>query len=378
MRIVHYIPSVDESSGGVGAYMQLLAKELGRLCELHIITHPSDNERRIENCIIHYLPYKWVPWNNCKRQFLALLDGLRPDVFHTNCCWMPLSAFTASWAKKAGLKVVYTPHGMLEPYSFTRSYWTKKLPATLLFQRHGLAVSDIIHATAESERDNLLSLGWNRSVTVIPNCVDVGAIRCKYDDSPERAVLTHHKNILFLSRVHPKKGIDVLFQALAMMRDRLHGNTVTIAGDGEPTYVNSLKNLASRYEIDHIVKFIGPVYGDKKWKLYAEADLFVLPSYSENFGIVVAEALASGVPVITTKGTPWQELETRNCGWWVNATPDDLADAIRDFLQKTDAELVEMGLNGRRLVEEKYDSRAAARQFVDLYQQLSVNGQALL
>lgn len=351
--------------------MQLLSRDLGKLCELHVITHKGENERTLENCAVHYLPYKWLPWNNCKKQFLALLNVIRPDVFHTNSCWMPLSALMAIWAKKAGYKTVYTPHGMLEPYSIARFYWRKKLPAILLFQRRGVAVSDIVHATAESERYNLLELGWNPNVTVIPNCVSVREIHLKHNELQDSTNLKRNKNILFLSRVHPKKGIEILLEVISKLRNQLENHTVTIAGDGNPAYVNSLKDLASRYGIDHIVRFIGPVYGDAKWQLYAEADLFVLPSYSENFGIVVAEALASGVPVITTKGTPWQELETRNCGWWVNATPDDLAKAIRDFLKKTDADLVEMGLNGRQLVEEKYDSKAVARQFIHLYKHLS-------
>ena len=92
MKILHYIPSIDEASGGVGAYMQLLTRDLGKLCELHVVTHKSDNERTLENCFVHYIDYKWKPWDNCKQEFMALLREIHPDVFHTNCCWMPVSA----------------------------------------------------------------------------------------------------------------------------------------------------------------------------------------------------------------------------------------------------------------------------------------------
>lgn len=84
MRILHYIPSIDESSGGVGAYMQLLARDLGKLCELHIVTHNEDNERKLENCTIHYIPNKWLPWNNCKKEFLQILNAperLSPNAY---------------------------------------------------------------------------------------------------------------------------------------------------------------------------------------------------------------------------------------------------------------------------------------------------------
>lgn len=161
MKKLHYIPSNSESSGGVGVYMQLITRDLGKLCDLHVVTHKSENERTLENCTIHYVPYKWKPWSNCKKEFLSLLNKINPDVFHTNCCWMPVSALTAMWAKDAGYKVVYTPHGMLEPYAIKRHYWTKKLPAILLFQKKGVQTADLIHATAETEKENILKLGWN-------------------------------------------------------------------------------------------------------------------------------------------------------------------------------------------------------------------------
>lgn len=297
MKILHYIPSIDESSGGVGAYMQLLSRDLGKLCELHIVTHKSSKMLEMENCTIHFIKYKWLPWNNCKKEFVTLLNEIHPDVFHSNCCWMPVSALTAIWAKELGYKVVYSPHGMLEPWIMKRHYWTKKIPAILLFQKRGIACADIIHATAESEKKNLLKLGWNKKFEVIGNCVQVDKIEMK--TSWERK-----KNILFLSRIHPKKGINFLIEAVAALREDLKDYTILIAGPGEESYVNELKGISKRLKVDHCFKFLGSVFGNAKYKLYRDADLFVLPTHSENFGIVVAEALASGTPVITTKGAP--------------------------------------------------------------------------
>ena len=163
MRILHYIPSIDESSGGVGAYMQLLSRDLGKLCELHVVTHRSEKMLALENCQLHFIPLNNNPFSNkSKVEFLQLLETIQPGVFHTNCCWMPQSARTAMWAKYEGYKVVYTPHGMLEPWIMKRHYWTKKVPAMLLFQKKGIQIADMIHATAESEKDNLLALGGIR------------------------------------------------------------------------------------------------------------------------------------------------------------------------------------------------------------------------
>lgn len=363
MKILHYIPSIDESSGGVGAYMQLLARDLGALCELHVVTHRSGNERLLENCHIHYIDYKWKPWDNCKKEFCRLLDALRPDVFHTNSCWTPISALSAMWAHDAGYMVVYTPHGMLEPYSIARHYWTKKLPVILLFQRKGIKVCDLIHSTAKTERDNLLRLGWNDRIYVIPNCVQI-------DDIEIKQTWKRNKKILFLSRVHPKKGVNFMIEAIAKLKDDFAGYTITIAGPGDEAYIQELKALAKRHGVAEMCDFIGPVYDKDKWSLYREADLFVLPTWSENFGIVVLEALACGTPVITTVGTPWAELNNKKCGWCTEIGTDPTKEAFVKFLACSERELERMGKNGRQLVEQKYTSKAVAGQFVNMYKKL--------
>lgn len=363
MKILHYIPSIDEISGGVGAYMQLFTRDLGRQCELHVVTHRSDNERMLENCTVHYIDYKWKPWNNCKREFLTLLNEIHPDVFHTNSCWMPVSALTAMWAKDAGYKVVYTPHGMLEPYSIRRHYWTKKLPAILLFQKKGLQVCDLIHATADTEKENLLKLGWNKKVVVVANCVQI-------DDIEIKSSWRRNKKVLFLSRVHPKKGINFLIEAVGRLKTEFAGYTFTIVGPGEASYVQELKDVARKNGVADLFDFVGPVYAQDKWPLYREADLFVLPTWSENFAIVVPEALASGTPVITTYGTPWAELNDVQCGWCTEIGTGPTMEALMKFLSCSEQELERMGRNGRKLVEEKYTSEAIAAQFVTMYESL--------
>ena len=365
MRILHYIPSIDESSGGVGAYMQLLTRDLGKLCELHVVTHRSERMLDLDNCELHFIPLRNNPFSlKAKWEFLEVLNKVQPDVFHTNCCWMPQSARTAMWAKHAGYKVVYTPHGMLEPWIMKRHYWTRKVPAMLLFQKRGIQIADMVHATAESEKNNLLVLGWNKNIAVIPNCVRINEIALKRSWERKR-------NILFLSRVHVKKGIIFLIEAASQLREELKGYTITIAGPGEDSYVNELKQMASRLGVADMFRFIGPVFGEGKWKLYQEADLFVLPTHSENFGIVVAEALASGTPVITTTGTPWQELNTHYCGWWIPVGTEPLREALKKFLKTGDEELKAMGIRGRNLIRQEYSSDNVAEQFIKLYEELT-------
>lgn len=364
MKIIHYIPSIDRTSGGTTTYLQLLAKELGRLTELHIVSHESGNSVELENCQVHYIA-PLIRFHEMKREWKCLLDKIRPDIVHVNCCWMPQCALTQKWAQQAGYKVVLTPHGMLEPWIMKRHYWTKKVPALLLYQKSAVKNADYLHATAKSEKENLLKLGYNSRVAVISNGIDVESIALKQN-------WERNKQILFLSRIHVKKGIEFLLKAVAALRKEMNGYTVRIVGEGEQTYINQLKEKAKERGVDSMIDFCGGVYGEQKWKMFREADVFVLPTYSENFGIVVAEALASGTPVITTKGTPWQELETYHCGWWTEIGTQPLVDALNGFLSLDEQELETMGRNGRRLVEEKYSANGMAKAMMNLYTKLSV------
>ena len=362
MIVLHYIPSIDRVAGGTSFYMQSVAAELGRMAEVHIVTHPSPEPLEMARAEVHYIA-TFMRCGHVRRQFISLLSKLRPDVVHVNGCWYPGCALVQRWAQKMGCKVALTPHGMLEPWIVGRHYLTRKLPALWLYQRQAVRRADCLHATAESERRNLLALGYNRRVEVIPNGVDVGRIGIKAD-------WRRRKQILFLSRVHPKKGVELLIDAVAELREALDGYRVVIAGEGEASYVEQLKGRVRKAGVTSLVEFRGGVYGGAKWELYRQSDVFVLPTYSENFGIAVAEALACGTPVITTTGTPWHELAECGCGWWVEAGCRPLAGALADFLSLEDRQLESMGRRGRQLVEERYSSRRMAESLVDFYAKL--------
>ncbi|WP_270531226.1 glycosyltransferase [Phocaeicola plebeius] len=360
MKVIHFIPSIDRTSGGVGAYMQLLSKELGKLCELHIVTSKSENPLPVENATLHYIPCNITAYFKMKKEWISLLNTIHPDIVHVNCCWLPCSAFTQKWAQQLGFKVILSPHGMLEPWIISRNYWTKKLPALLLYQKSAVVNADHIHATARSEKENLLKLGYNNKIEIVANGIDVDSIVMK--DNWERK-----KKILFLSRIHVKKGIEFLLEATALLKEQLTDYTINIAGEGDYDYIVSLKNRAQELGIEKMVNFCGGVYGEMKWKLFRDADVFILPTYSENFGIVVGEALACGTPVITTKGTPWEELNTEHCGWWTEIGTDATFNALKDFLSLSKDELMNMGNNGRKLIKNKYSAPIIAQNMFLLY-----------
>ena len=364
MKIIHYIPSIDRMAGGISTYMQVLAKPLGTMAEVHIMTHASENPLPMENCKVHDIP-RYRPFSGVwKKAVVDLLDSVRPDIVHVNCCWTPDCAMIQRLAQKRGYKVVLTPHGMLEPWIIKRHYWTRKVPALWLYQKAAVQRADCVQATAESERDNLLKLGYNSNIKVVRLGIDAESIEMKRSWKKSR-------QILFLSRVHVKKGINFLIEAADVLRNELQGYKILVAGEGDADYVEAMKRMICDRGLQDIVQLIGGVYGDEKWRLFQTSDFFVLPTHSENFGLAIAESLASGTPVITTVGTPWNDLNDTNSGAWIEIGTQPLTDTLRKFLALSDEELETMGRNGRKLIETKYSAHVMAEQMMEVYKENS-------
>ena len=363
MKIIHYIPSIDRTWGGTSTYMQVLAKPLGELADVHILTHASENPLPMENCKVHDIP-RFRPFSGTWKKMVAgLLGSIKPDVVHINCCWTPDCAMIQRLAQKHGYKVVLTPHGMLEPWIIQRHYWTRKVPALWLYQRAAIQKADYIQATAESERDNLLKLGYNSNIKVVRLGIDADGIEMKKSWKKTR-------QILFLSRVHIKKGINFLIEAAAELRSELQGYKILVAGEGDADYVAEMKRMIADNGLQDIVQLIGGVYGDEKWRLFQTSDFFVLPTHSENFGLAIAESLASGTPVITTVGTPWNDLNSSHAGAWIEIGSQPLVETLRRFLSLSDEELETMGRNGRKLIENKYSAKVMAEEMMGVYRSL--------
>lgn len=363
MKIIHYIPSIDRTWGGTSTYMQVLGKELGKLAEVHIITHASENPLPIDNCKIHYVSGYNPLKGSFKIEVNKLFDVLKPDLVHVNCCWMPACSLVQKMAQKRNIKVVLTPHGMLEPWIIKRHYWTRKVPALLLYQRAAIKNADCLQATAESEKQNLLKLGYNSNIKIVKLGIDAESIAMKTSWKKT-------KQLLFLSRVHVKKGINYLIEAADILRDDLQGYKILVAGEGDADYVASLKQLIMDKGLQDIIQLIGGVYGDKKWELFQTSDFFVLPTNSENFGLAIAESLASGTPVITTVGTPWNDLNSSNAGAWIEIGTQPLVETLRRFLSLSDEELETMGKNGRKLIETKYSAKVMAEEMMEVYKSM--------
>ena len=252
---------------------------------------------------------------------------------------------------------------MLEPWSLSQSKYKKKL-ALFFFQKKDLQNASCIHATAPMEVESIRALGFKNPVAMIPNGINISEFPLHMPEKSKKP-----RKILFLSRIHVKKGIENLINAWKLLNSSFKESwVVEIVGNGDENYIQSLKELIIKEGLSSEILIKSPVFGVEKIKLFREASLFVLPTFSENFGIVIAESLASYTPVITTKGTPWEDLEKNNCGWWIGVGVEPLKKALEQAIGSSDKTLMKMGVNGRKLIEDKYSMASVAQQMLQLYQ----------
>ncbi|GAG43150.1 unnamed protein product, partial [marine sediment metagenome] len=205
--------------------------------------------------------------------------------------------------------------GMLEPWAIRHKRWKKRL-AWWLYQRRDLMRAACLHATAPSEAHNIRALGLGVPICMIPNGVDLPEIDPmagggRYEGPGHEG----HKVALFLGRIHPKKGLPMLIEAWARIRPP--NWVLWIAGPDESDHQTELAQRVVAASLSQVVLFLGPLDDPKKRSALLNANLLILPTHSENFGMVIAESLAHGLPVLTTTGAPWSMLPERGCGWWV-------------------------------------------------------------
>ena len=365
MKITHVITSISRKSGGTSTFLKDLLNALPEVVANTLVCYYAKDALHVNQKIsIKTIPLEKKSFSAYSKEFKNVFDTIDTEVFHGNGLWdFPIHSM-AAYARKKKRPYIISPHGMLEPWSLTQSKLKKKI-ALKLYQQKDLRLASCIHATAPSESENIRALGYKNPIAIIPN-----GINLKEFPLYAKQIATKRK-VLFLSRIHAKKGIELLVKAWQELDTVITKDWgVEIVGNGDKQYIKSLNTLINSLKLENTITISEPVFGDAKLQKYQSASLFVLPTYSENFGIVVAEALASKVPVITTKGTPWKELNAHHCGAWIEIGKDPLKAALQMMLSKSQEELTEMGDNGRKLIEDKYSMVAVAKQMFELYEWL--------
>jgi glycosyltransferase involved in cell wall biosynthesis len=283
----------------------------------------------------------------------------RPTLIHSHGLWTFTNHAGAVLARRRKLPLIISAHGMLREWALNHKRLKKRL-AWWLYQGRDLQSARVLHATSSIEAEEIRRLDLNIPIALIPHGVEIPPAGERLEHPPGV------RTALFLSRIHPVKGLLNLVEAWSRVRPA--GWRVVVAGPNENGHEREVKDAVRNKGLDHAFTFVGPQEGPAKWHLFRQADIFVLPTFTENFGMVIAEALGAEIPVITTKGAPWSKLVSSGCGWWVDVGVEPLTAALTEALSLSDEARREMGRRGRRLVEMEYTWTIAANKMRMVYQ----------
>ena len=368
MKILSFVSSLDLSSGGPSRSVPMLVKGLAELgVDITLMTIRS------ENMNIHALEgttakLKVLEPSFSRKEIAKYLADERFELIQIQSMWdLPYHKVMVE-ARKQNIPYIVTPRGMLEPWSLSQKKWKKKL-AWWLYQRNDVQKSACVFTTAKMEAEHVSELGITTCKAVIPNGIETDAYPCKSSIDGVK------KQVLFLSRVHVKKGIELLFEAWKRIHSDYADWQLLVIGNGEAEYIHSLKNRVKNLGLKDSIKILPPVFGEAKIKVYQESALFCLPSFSENFGMVIAEAMSCGTPVITTTNCPWNILNKTNTGWCIDLSVDNLEHALREGMGMDANALYDMGQKASKLIYDNFDYRSVTRKTLCLYEWLLGGGE---
>lgn len=350
MRILHTVASLHSDSGGPARSVPGLAKATAKSG----VSVSLWSEQ---------IPEGYQPPEGVELHHGSLDDAMKQsgsiDLVHDHGLWLPVNHRIAGLTKNLDIPRMTSPRGMLEPWALNHRKWKKKI-AWALYQKRDLQNAAALHATAESEARQFRALGLKQPSYVVANGVDIPAFP---DLQP--AIVEGEKTCLFLSRIHPKKGLPMLVEAWASVRPE--GWKMLVVGPDERGHRDEILALTKAAGLEGCWEFSDPLEGDAKWLAIRSASLFVLPTFSENFGIVVAESLAACVPVITTTGAPWHGLLENRCGWWIEPDVEQLSRSLAEATSMDAGELKKMGARGREWVEKDFAWQAIGEQMSQAY-----------
>lgn len=360
-KIYQTIPSIhDEAKGPSYSVQRLNASINDSLFQSEIVTLDGTNMTRdgVISFNSGFGPSKLGRSPTMYRWLKNQAASKRVDLIHNHSLWMMPNVYPGWVSKRYDVPLINSPRGTFAAQALSRGSYVKKLFWPLL-QRPSLESTACFHATAESEYQDIRAMGFQQPVAVIPNGIDIPNL-------PPKKSGKDIKTLLFLGRIHPIKGLDMLLKSWQAVQFKYPSWHLKVVGSDNYGYLSTLKELSSSLKLERI-EFGAPVYGNDKWQEYYNADLYILPTYSENFGVSIAEAFASSTPVITTKGAPWEVINEYQAGWWVDVSISDLVKALDEALSLPHEDLLLMGQRGKLMVQDKFDWHRVGKQMRELY-----------
>ncbi|MBT9314580.1 glycosyltransferase [Leptothoe spongobia] len=384
MKVLHVIPSVSPSLGGPTHVVLNLVKALiTKGIDAEIVTTNDDRDDVLDVPTRQRVIHKGVPvwflprFSPPLKEFIfspALFQWLWKnapdyDVIHSHYLFSFAPTCAGITARQNDVPYIVRPLGQLSPWALKQSQ-TKKRIYSFLFEEHNLRSAAAIHCTSTGEVEDVKKIGIQTSTATIPLGVDVPAV---IPDATRQLYQVYEIpngrfTLLFLSRIHYKKRPELLLQVVHQLVYRGKDIHLLLAGTGEKDYIGKLKDLVSSLNLNGRVTFTGFVQGRDKDLLLQGVNAFVLPSFSENFGVAVAEALVSGLPVITTPGVQISpEIASAKAGLIVEGEEDYLSQAIEKLM--SDPELQkEFSKNGKKLAQQRYSWDVIAEQLINVYE----------
>lgn len=369
MKILQTIAGFGAHSGGTSTCTYDLLSAMHRIgCNVDLMTLDSTDLMGKGEQWIKALSDDGMSPYGYSRNMNRFLQQADYDMYHTNGMWMHCNHETCLMARQKGKPYIITPHGMLYPQAMARSAWKKRLLLAVGGVNKDLELATCIHATCKEEMEHYRKLGYKNPVAVIPNPVPIPSFinEIRRENSVKR--------IGFLGRLHPRKNVEALINAWIVLSDKVKDAQLIIMGKGDAAYEQMLKDRVGQHGLKNVT-FAGFVTGREKFEKLASLTALCVPSDFENFGMIVTEALSVGTTVIASLGTPWQELNTCHCGWWISNDVETLAKNIQEVLDLPESDIAEMGRNGKRLVEEKYSDMQVAGMMKQLYEWILNGGE---
>lgn len=361
LELLHVVHPFRKQASGLTVAVSSLCTSLGlqgHRVELHVVEPAASSEvPAVELCVHRGLGSRIGLSGSL---FQALREHApRVDVLHVHGLWSAAHICASRVAGPGGPPLIASPHGMLSEWAFEH-HWRRKRVFWWAFQRSALKRVTCLHATADSEMEDIRRLGFRQPVAVVANGIDL----------PEAAPMREERarrRLLFIGRLHPAKGLERALEAWGRVSSRFPDWEFVMAGpEDQLGYTAVLRQAAGSFGCQRI-HFLEAAYGRRKAELLGSCDLLILPSHTENFGIVVAEALASGVPVVASHNTPWSRLRDERCGWWIGNDAETIATCLLEALRLPSGELRLMGRRGRDWMIREYGSTRVAEQMTAVY-----------
>jgi len=299
------------------------------------------------------------------------IESIKPDIVHTQSLWMYLSYANKKYNRKTGTPYIVSPHGMLDRWQLKQSFWKdlKKNIVLRLYEQKHLEHANCIHALCQEEHDAIRAIGLKNPIAIIPNGMELPA---NGNHSTEKRNGSSTKKLLFLARIHQKKGIDNLLEAWSLMKPDYDNWELLIAGETKDTeYMQQLLSIRKRLEIENTASFIGGQFGAAKQTVLKNADAYIQPSFSEGLPMSVLEAWSYQLPALITPYCNLPEGFSKNAAIKIDTSPESIAEGIRKIISLPETERKAMGNKGYDLVKERFSWTSVANEMTELYNWVS-------